>query len=105
MAILFIEEFVRQGFDPRQGIVPAGEEPAIASQFVDFTAGVTQSAVFNAETNFIAFLSDTLGYFLFGTNPTAITAQSHRIAADVEIYRGLLRNASAGSGLRLSIIQ
>lgn len=104
MAILFISEFVRQGFEPRQGIVPAGEEPAIATQIVDFTGGVAQSSTFNAKTNFIAMIADTAGYFVFGTAPTAVTLVSPRLAADVEIYRGLLSNAGLGSGLQVSII-
>lgn len=105
MALLTIEEFVRLTYDPRVGVAPIGEEPAIATQVVDFTAGEATSAEFNAGTNFIAISSDTAGHFLIGAAPTALAATSPHIHAGGEIFRGLLNKEGAGSGLKLSVIQ
>jgi len=104
MALLTITEFVRQASDPMGGVFPAGEEPAIATQVVDFTAGEVKSATFNAKTSFIAIVADTAGNFLIGASPTAVADTSPIIPANVELHRGLLKNADQGSGLKLSVI-
>lgn len=69
--------------------IPVPQEPSAANQVVDFTSGVTQSAVFNGATKFVRLISDTDGYLAFGTNPTAVTGTSTLIKADQEYWFGV----------------
>ncbi len=60
-------------------------EPAVTNQVVTATTS-TASTAFNANTNFIRMLPDTLVYVVFGASPTA-TATSQRLTANVEYWR------------------
>lgn len=64
-------------------------EPAITTQVVNYGAGATQSAAFNSATRFVRITSDTNCFFLFGTNPTAVTSSSPRLAAGASEYFSL----------------
>jgi hypothetical protein len=72
--------------------------PPTAEQSVDFTGGATQSAAFNAATNFVQLCSDTTCSVAFGTNPAATTTNM-RLPADTPIVVGVQK------GLKLSVVQ
>lgn len=63
--------------------------PSITEQVVDFTAGATQSAAFNAGTYFIRVWCDTQASILGGTNPTA-TINNLPIASAAPEYFGVI---------------
>jgi hypothetical protein len=50
---------------------PTPREPSIATQEVDFTSGVTQSAAFNRKTTFVRLVADTDCRIAIGADPTA----------------------------------
>lgn len=92
MAKVYITEYARQALDAR-GLVMAPEEPPLATQVLDTTAGVQQSAAFNAETRFVRIHTDGIISYLFGTNPTATTGNA-RMAANQTEYFGTIRGGT-----------
>jgi len=88
MAFAYIKEYLRQ---PKDGVgltVPAGQEPALATQKVAIGAGSVQSAAFNARTRFVVINVDQACSYVFGANPTA-TANEMRMSADATQYFGV----------------
>lgn len=84
MATLYISEYVRMGLDSRVP-VPAGEEPALATQTVAVSGTSAQSSAFNANTRFVRIHTDTICCLVFGSSPTATTS-GMRMAADQTEY-------------------
>lgn len=89
MAFAYIKEYLRQPKDGVSGILPAGMEPALATQKVAIGAGSIQSAAFNARTTFVCINVDAPCSYLFGANPTA-TANEMRMPADGTQYFGVV---------------
>jgi hypothetical protein len=96
VSLLYIEEFSTnaKGFS---GPLQVPEQPADATQVVDFSLGVAQSAQFNASTMFVRIHTDVVCSRLFGSNPTATTVSPRMGAGDTE-YHGVT------PGLRVSVI-
>lgn len=101
MATLYITEFVRQGRDGRAAI-PAGEEPAVASQTVAIGGASAQSAALNVATRFVEIHADAICSIKFGANPTA-TAADMRLAAGDRIVRAVEEKAVI-DGLKIAVI-
>lgn len=79
MAKLYITEYADLRY-------MSGLEPAIATQLVDFTAGVTASAEFNAETRFVRLHTDALASIVFGISPVATTSHPRMAAGQTEYF-------------------
>lgn len=88
MSSLYIEEYVTSAIGAR-GPVQCAQQPPIATQKLDYTAGVAQSAAFNAQTLFVRISADTPCSFAFGINPTA-TVASAQLNADESEYFGVI---------------
>ena len=69
--------------------VPTGQEPALAEQVVNITAGSVQSAAFNANTKFIRVHTDAICSYEIGASPTA-TANTPRMAANTTEFFGVV---------------
>lgn len=93
MATLHIWETVRAG----KGIPVIRLDDRTTHQSVDFTAGVTQSAPFDADTSIISIKADVACAVMVGVNPTA-TADGFPIAVDT------LYDFEVEPGLKLSVI-
>jgi hypothetical protein len=87
MPFLYIEEYVTSAATAR-GLIPAAQQPPIATQKIDFTAGEAKSAAFNPQTRFVRIHCDAVCSFVFGNNPTA-TAASARMPANQTEYFGI----------------
>lgn len=87
MAKVYISEYTRMPTDTRVP-VPAGAEPAIATQTVAIGAGSVQSSAFNTNTRFIRLHTDAICSVKFGANPTA-TANDARLAANQTEFFGV----------------
>lgn len=98
MAKLWVTEYNRAGKSAEGGAIPAGQEPRIQTQIVDFTAGVA-SVTLNKNTNFVRLYCDTLGYFTFGPAAVALTGLDSPITATVTEHFG------CSPGMKISIIQ
>lgn len=101
MAKLYVTEYSNVYYvKGRQ--MPAPQEPAVATQVIDFTAGATLSAAFNASTTLVRLAPDTACYLIFGsaTTTVAVSASSPPLAAGATEFRAL-----SASGLYLSVIQ
>jgi hypothetical protein len=96
MSKLYISEYARvtQASGPGSAVVQAPEEPPVATQVVDFTSGVTQSAAFNAKTRFVRLHTDAICSVKFGVAPTA-TVNDPRLAAGQSELRGVPGDGSA----------
>jgi hypothetical protein len=94
MTKLFINEYVRATAISGPGGVTlqAPEEPPLATQVVDYTAGVAQSAAFNAKTRFVLLHNDSICAIKFGSNPTAVSGTDMRRAANQTTFHGLATN-------------
>lgn len=92
MAIAYISEYKNLVTDESGRVIQVPAEPAVTTQIVTFTVSV-QSAAFAASTRFVRIVCDTKGHFVFGTNPTAITATSPYMAADMPEFFGVPRGA------------
>jgi hypothetical protein len=93
MPILFITEFAEEQIGPAGRVGQMPLEPPLAEQAVSFGAS-TQSSAFNSKTRFVRLHTDTNCFLVFGTNPTAVTSTSGRLAANQTEYRGVPLNAS-----------
>lgn len=95
MAFLYIQEYEDLAQDRAGNHIPAGNEPAVASQRVTFTVAA-QSAAFDGRTRFVRLIADADAFVAFGDNPTA-TASSMKINADTAEYFGVR------PGIKLSV--
>lgn len=85
MSLLYIEELSGNGLALR-GPIQAPQQPAIATQVLDYTSGAAQSAAFNANTRLVRLHCDTSCSRLFGVNPTATTTSPRMAAGDTEYH-------------------
>lgn len=103
MTKAYISEYARGTLDGRT-FLPSGEEPAVATQVVDYTAGVAASATLNAQTRFVRVHTDAICSFKFGAAPVA-TVNDARMAANATEYFGVPNDPQlTGSGLKISFI-
>lgn len=75
--------------------------PETATQSVTFAGTSTQSAVFQASTRYLRIVSDATCSIAIGTNPTAVTNQPTRLAANVAEVVAVGANAAQ---LRLAVV-
>ena len=92
MAIAYISEYKNLVTDESGRVIQVPLEPAV-TQIVTFTT-TTQSTAFASETRFVRIISDTVGHFVFGTDPTALTNVSPYVAADTPEFFAVPRGAS-----------
>lgn len=85
MAKLYITEYRRLGKDKSGNVIQTGQNPPLATQVVNITAGSLQSAFFNASTSLIRVHTDAICSVELGENPTA-TTNSTRMAANTTEY-------------------
>ena len=91
MALMYIAEYAELAKDKDGNVVQAGKEPALARQYITFTATAGASAAFNDSTNFVRIYCDTAAFLSFGLSPTAVTAQDTPIAATTAEYFGVIK--------------
>jgi hypothetical protein len=96
MSKLYVSEYARvtQVSGPGNAVLPAPEEPPLATQIVDFASGAAQSAAFNAKTRFVRLHSDAVCSIRFAANPAA-TVNDPRLAAGQTELRGIPGDGSA----------
>lgn len=103
MTKAYISEYARGTLDGRT-FIPSAEEPALATQVVDYTAGVAASATLNVKTRFVRVHVDSIASYKFGTAPVAATTDA-RMAANATEYFGVPNSPlETGSGLKISFI-
>ncbi len=85
MPTLYITEYQQLAVDGR-GIVPAGVEPALASQTVAIGAGSAQSSPFGERTRFVRVHTDAACSVKFGANPTAAATDARMAASQTEFF-------------------
>ena len=105
MGLLHISEYnailrTNVGEDPvsGDGVAQAVKEPAIDTQAIPFST-VASSVAFNDSTRIVRVASDTQCYIKFGSNPTAVTADSMLIPAFGVEYFGV------NPGDKISVIE
>lgn len=86
MAVLYISEYDAQAWDGVSNTLPAGREPAIATQTVAIGGVSAQSAAFNAKTRFVRIHTDAICSVEFGANPTATAAKARMAANQTEFF-------------------
>ncbi len=86
MAIGYVAEFSVLPRELRNTQLMLPDHPAIAQQEVDYTAGVTESAVFAAGVRYIRITSDTTARYLVGVSPQDAEANNsnYLLAGTVE---------------------
>jgi hypothetical protein len=85
MPDLYISEYARQALDTR-GLLPAPEEPPIASQKIAISGSSALSAPFNAKTRFVMIHSDVICSYRVGAAPTATAADARMAAGDTRFF-------------------
>lgn len=85
MSRLFVEEYATSALSFRGGL-PAAQQPPLATQVIDYTAGAVQSAAFNAKTTFVRIHCDASCSYSFGTNPTATTSTARLPTGGTEYF-------------------
>lgn len=98
MTLLYITEYPGTGYDHGGGVAVANT-PAITTQIVNNTGGSAQSAAFNANTRLVRLETDSICSFLFGTNPTATTADPRMAANQTEYF-----TIQPGNGMKVAVI-
>lgn len=99
MTKLYISEYSGLAAVDMDGSVLAMAQPPIATQVVDYTAGVTPSAAFNAATKLVELHNDSICSLAFGVAPVA-TVNNMRYAAGERNVIGV----PAGSNFKVSAI-
>lgn len=69
-----------------RGVVPVGEEPAVASQSFTVTGASQQSAAFNEKTRFVRIHTGVDISLDWGTNPTAVAGECDMVAGQTEYF-------------------
>jgi hypothetical protein len=90
MALMYITEYSKLARDEDGHIIQAGQEPALARQFITFTATAGASAAFNNSTRFVRISCDSAAFLTFGLTPVAVTAQDTPVAASTAEFFGVL---------------
>lgn len=85
MARLSIREYEHTTHLAR-GLIPVGEEPALASQSVAIGGASAQSATLNLRTKFVRIHSDVACSIEFGTDPTAVAGSCDFAAGQTEYF-------------------
>lgn len=83
MAKLYISEYANLA-QFSGAVPPIAPEPPPTTQVVDFSGGVTSSAVFSSATRFVRLHTDAICSFRFGGS--AATTSYPRMAADATEY-------------------
>jgi len=69
-----------------RGVVPVGEEPAVANQTFSITGSSAQSAVFTDRTRFVRIHTDLNISLDWGTNPVATPGECDMVAGQTEYF-------------------
>lgn len=99
MATLFLREYARQGRDSRGGLLPCGEEPALANQAIPLSGTSAASAALNVATTFVQFAPDSPCCVAIGASPTAVVTED-RLPSGSVTFRAFQPN----SGLKIAAI-
>lgn len=82
MSTLYIAECALI-YDTRpDNALPLADMPPVAEQTVSFTGTAGQSAALNVATQYVIVEADAACHLAFGTNPTATTSSTVRLAAN-----------------------
>lgn len=100
MANVYISEYARLGRDSLNNATSSPEEPATVVDVIANPTTSQQSAAFNKTTTIVEIHADAAIHFEFGADPTAATATSRRMAADVTRFFAV----KAGSDLKVAVI-
>lgn len=106
MAKAYITEYRGLRFDANGYSMAVPEEPPVATQVVDFTAGETKSALFNELTTVIRVHVDAICSRKVGKStdtPTATTSDARMTAGQTE-YLGVKGGSVSGLGQKISFI-
>ncbi len=74
------------------GALQVPQEPPLAVQVIDFTAGSTASAALQPGTKFVSIQLDTAGHIQFAASPTATSTTSRKHAADAVSWHGVTKD-------------
>lgn len=85
MGKLYITEYAQLGPDSLGRTNMSPQEPPIASQVITYTTSV-QSAAFNAATRLVRVHTDSICSLVFGTDPTATTADQRLVAGQTQFH-------------------
>lgn len=104
MTKAYISEYARGTLDGRT-FIPSAEEPSLASQVVDYTAGAAVSTLLNAKTRFVRIHVDSIASFKVSTAGTLATTADARMAANATEYFGVPNSPlETGSNMKFSFI-
>lgn len=100
MAVLYITEYAEQAIFPGGHALPAGKEPAVATQTVAISGSHAESSAFNAKTAFVRLHTDAICSVLTTAAGTAATTSHPRMAAGTTEYFAV----EPGSSMKVSVI-
>jgi hypothetical protein len=104
---MWVTEYARQAMDNHGQAIAAGEEPPLAVQVIDFTAGSTATAAtLNLKTKFLRLHVDTAASFKVGPAAgLAATIAESRMALGQTEYFGVLEElVKAAGGVKVAAI-
>lgn len=100
---LYIQEYVRTPIGRTGQSLPAGEEPAIASQVIAVSGASAQSAALNAKTTFVRIHTSEICSLKFGVNPTA-TTNDMRLPANATEFFGVQEEVVRAGTFKIAVI-
>lgn len=101
MSVFTVREYDALAKDANGHGIPAGQEPAIATQVIT-TSGVSQDLnAFQERTRFILIGCDGICNWAIGASPTAAAGDAGRLAADEHLFFGV---AGSKTPLVISVI-
>jgi len=98
MARLSIREYEHISAVAR-GIVPVGEEPAVADQTLTISGASAQSAAFNVRTRFVRIHTDINCSISFGLAPVAQAGFGDLVGGQTEYF-----GVTNATGIKLAVI-
>ncbi len=95
-----LREYVNMARDANGNVLPAGEEPAVATQTKLSTGTSANFSALNEQTHFVLLSTDGIVNWAIGASPTAATGAAGRLAADEKLFIGVLPGGRTAAGAR-----
>ena len=104
MAVVTLREYVNMARDANGNVLPAGEEPAVATQTKSSSGTSADFSALNARTRFVLLSTDGIVNWAIGASPTAATGAAGRLAADEKLFIGVESGGKDDAGAKTPLV-
>ncbi len=99
-----LREYVNMARDANGNVLPAGEEPAIATQSKTPIGTTANFSALNENTRFVLLSTKSIVNWAIAASPTAVVGGAGRLAADEKLYIGVQPGGRSAAGARTPLV-